>query len=307
MNIVIVGAGAVGGYYGAHLANSGASVTFVARGEHGRAIREHGLVIETKDGELRAKAPVVDDINAIPAGSAGLVVIAVKARSLQSVAKGVGNALAANGVALPLLNGVESEEQLASVIGSERVIGGIAQIASEVAGPGRIRVRGPGRIMLAPMIASQGPIVEAIAKTFNESGFTCRIASDLRRMLWMKLLWNAPFNGICALTRLSAGDVLAVPELEELVRAAMGEVVAVMRAEGIAVEDDLVEKSINMTRTEFPDSVPSMLQDVRAGRATEADILQGAVVRHAARHGIPAPIHTTLFALLHAIDTHAAG
>jgi 2-dehydropantoate 2-reductase len=117
-------------------------------------------------------------------------------------------------------------------------------------------------------------------------------------MLWTKLLWNAPFNGICALTRKNAGEVLAIPELEALVRAAMHEVTAVARAEGVKLPDTIVEAMIGSTRTRFAASFPSMLQDVLAGRPTEARALQGAIVTRGDRHGIPTPVHRALLALL---------
>jgi 2-dehydropantoate 2-reductase len=117
-------------------------------------------------------------------------------------------------------------------------------------------------------------------------------------VLWTKLLWNAPFNAVCALTRKNAGQVLAVPELEALVRDAMREIAAVARAESVTIDDATIDATIAATKTKFSGSEPSMLQDVEAGRETEARALQGAVVERGTLHGISTPVHRALLALV---------
>jgi 2-dehydropantoate 2-reductase len=124
-------------------------------------------------------------------------------------------------------------------------------------------------------------------------------------MLWQKLLWNAPFNAVCALTRQPAGAVLAVEPLERLIRDAMKEVIEVARGEGVELSEEGIDALMTVTRGMFKDTEPSMLQDVRAGRRTETDILQGAVVRHGEARGIPTPIHRTLHALLSGVERAA--
>jgi 2-dehydropantoate 2-reductase len=303
MKILVVGAGAVGGYYGALLARAGHSVTFVARGEHGRAIREHGLVIDTPDGDeaVVCHAPVLAHLADAADFGADVAIVAVKAADLEGIAPDVGKALAARGVAIPLLNGLDSEEILATAIGRDRVVGGIAQIASRITGPGRIRVDAPARIVLAPLAPATPEkmlLVERLAATFAAAGFGCDAKRDLSRTLWTKLLWNAPFNAICALTGKTAGEVLAVPELAALVRATMVELAAVALAENVLIDDALIDATLESTRVKFFGSIPSMLQDVRAGRPTEARALQGAVVARGDRHGIAVPLHRTLLALV---------
>jgi 2-dehydropantoate 2-reductase len=298
MKILIVGAGAVGGYYGAELARAGHAVTFVARGEHARAMREHGLVVDKAGAPFTVVAPVVEHIDAAAGMEADVVLVAVKAAALPEVSEGVGRALGAGGAAIPLLNGLDSEEQLAAVIGRERVIGGVAQISSELAAPGRIRVDPTTRIVLAPLDAEGFERVERLAQALTTPGFQCDARRDLARVLWTKLLWNAPFNAVCAITGRTAGEVLAIPELERLVRAAMLEVVAVAKAESVKLEATTIDATLDGTRSHFAGTVPSMLQDVRAGRATEARALQGAVVVRGARRGVPTPIHETLLSLV---------
>ena len=126
MKILVVGAGAVGGYYGAMLARAGHSVTFAARGAQGRAIREHGLTLEMPDGEITVQVPVVEDVRDAAGFGVNLVIVAVKSASLKDVAEGLAPALGSDGVAIPLENGLDSEEVLARAIGRARVVGGIA-------------------------------------------------------------------------------------------------------------------------------------------------------------------------------------
>ncbi|HVU02633.1 MAG TPA: 2-dehydropantoate 2-reductase [Polyangiaceae bacterium] len=298
MKILVVGAGAVGGYYGTLLAEAGHAVTFVARGEHGRAIRDGGLHVEAPGGEHVARADVIADVKDAPPAAFDLVIVAVKADALAEVSAGVGRALAQDGVALPLLNGLDSETELAAVVGKERVVGGIAQIAARIVAPGRVRADAPGRLVLGPLFPEQMPRVEALAATLSRAGFGCDAKNDLSRVLWTKLLWNAPFNAVCALTRKSAGEVLAVPELALLVERAMHELAAVARAEGVPIDDALIQATLAATRAKFAGSIPSMLQDVMNGRPTEARALQGAVIARGRVHGISTPIFETLFALV---------
>jgi len=298
MKILVVGAGAVGGYYGALLVRAGHSVTFVARGEHGRKIRSDGLAVELPDTAFSVRADVLPDVAEAAGLDADVAIVAVKASGLSAVAAGVGAALGKEGVAIPLLNGLDSEEELARAIGGHRVIGGIAQIASRIAAPGRIRVDAPARIVLGPVTPEQMPRVEKIAAEFSKAGFECEAKDDLKRVLWTKLLWNAPFNAVCALTRLRAGEVLEVPELEALVRSAMHELARVAATEGVTIGDRLIESMLESTREKFKDSVPSMLQDILAGRETETRALQGAVVRRGEQKGVDTPVHRTLLALM---------
>lgn len=298
LGILVVGAGAVGGYYGGMLARAGHDVTFVARGENGRVLRERGLEITTPHDAFTLHPKVLDDVRGADGLRADVVLVCVKAPALAEVAPFVGRALGPDGVAVPLLNGLDSEAELAAVIGARHVVGGVAQIAAWLVAPGRIRVDGPARIVLAPFGSAPFAPVRALSEALRSPGFECEARKDLSRVLWNKLLWNSPFNGICALTRRNAGEVLAVPELESLVRRAMQEVASVAATEGVEIDAQNVEKTIEWTRAHYAATVPSMLQDVLAARPTEVRTLQGAVLARGRRRGIPVPIHETLHALL---------
>lgn len=303
MRILVVGAGAVGGYFGARLVLAGEDVTFIARGAHAEAMRSHGLVVRTPAGELRTPPLRVVELEGAR-GSFDLALIAVKWSSLAAVSAKLPGLLAADGLAAPLLNGLESEDAVAREVGAPRVMASIAYMSAGLSGPGEIDTLAPTHAGLAPYRPGQEARVEATAALLERAGIPVRRASDYRSMLWEKMVWNAPFNAICALTGQRAGA--AVERMEDLVRAAMIEVIAVARAEGAEISEATADAMIALTRAEFPLTEPSMLQDVRAGRATEVDILQGAVVERGRRAGVDTPVLRTLAALVRGLSPRAS-
>ncbi|WP_437755362.1 ketopantoate reductase family protein [Sorangium sp. So ce1389] len=302
MRILIVGAGAVGGYFGARLALAGEDVTFVARGAHGEAMRSRGLVLRTPAGELRTPPLRVVDLDGAR-GPFDLALIAVKWPSLAAVSARLPGLLAEGGLAVPLLNGLDSEDAVAREVGESRVIAAIAYMSAGLSGPGEIETLAPTRAGLAPYRSGQEPRVEAVAALLERAGVPVRRGSSYRAMLWEKMVWNAPFNAICALTGQRAGVV--VEQMEDLAREAMLEVIAVARSEGAEIPVGIADAMVALTRAEFPLTEPSMLQDVRAGRETEVDILQGAVVERGRRAGVDTPVLRTLATLVRGLSPRA--
>ncbi len=302
MRVLIAGSGAVGGYFGVKLALAGHDVTFLARGEHGRAIRDDGLHVETPDGVLVGRGRVVERLEDVAPGTSEVALVAVKTPALDALGPGVARALVADGAAVPLQNGLDSEDVLAAHVGEGRTIGGIARMGSAVVGPGRVRLVGGGTIVLAPYRGGDLARVEALAKTLSDAGIDTEAKPDLGKVLWGKLLWNGPFNGICALTRLVPGEVLKEPSLEALVRGAMHEILAVARADGAPLPEALVDAMIDGSRTVWATTEPSMLQDVLAAREHEVESLQAAVVSRGRKHAVPTPIHDALTALLRGLQ-----
>jgi 2-dehydropantoate 2-reductase len=295
MKIVVIGAGGVGGYFGARLSAAGEDVTIVARGEHARVLRERGLIIDTPKGEELVRLPRVHALEELE-GHFDVVLLAVKWPALEAVCEQVPLFLAPHGVVVPLLNGLDSEDVVARYVGAQRTLAAVAYMSSGLVEPGRIYAHGNTRAGLAPYRPGQDADVEALASRLDRAGIPVRRHQDHLTMLWEKMVWNAPFNAICALTGKPAGQV--VERAEALVRAAMREVIAVARADGAQLSDVMVDLMLQLTRMEYPLTEPSMLQDVRAGRATEVDILQGAVVERADRHGVDVPVLRTLATLV---------
>jgi 2-dehydropantoate 2-reductase len=300
MRFVVIGAGGVGGYLGARLTQAGCDVTVVARGAHAQVLRERGLSIRAAQGEERVQFARVQEASALE-GRFDVALIAVKWHALHEACDELQRVLAPEGIVLPLLNGLTSEDVVASYVGAQRTLAAVAYMSAGILEPGMIQVHGNARIGLAAYRAGQEAWVKSLERTFAAAGVPVRSHFDYRAMLWEKMVWNAPFNAICALTRQNAGA--AVERVPELVRAATREVVAVARADGVPLPDALVELMLSLTRTEYPNTEPSMLQDVRAGRVTEVDILQGAVAERGKELGVETPVMRTLAELVRGIGS----
>ena len=271
-------------------------MTIVARGAHGEALRSAGLVIHGDDGEERIPLPrVVEDVSALE-GRFGLVLIGVKALELEQACDPLPNLLEPLGVVAPLLNGLTSEDVVARYVGAQRTLAAVAYMSAGILEAGHIYVHDEVRMGLAPYRPGQHEDVARVADMHESSGVGVQRSDDYRAMLWQKMVWNAPLNAICALTQKPAG--VAIERLEPIVARAMREVIAVARAEGVELSDRLVDNMLRMSLQDFPRTEPSMLQDVRRGRATEVDVLQGEVVARAAQLGVDVPVLSTLEALM---------
>ena len=295
MRILMVGAGAVGGYLGTRLVLAGEQVTFAVRGERVQRLREQGLVIHGPTGEERVRLPHVDTAEGL-AGPFDLVLLAVKWPALESACQELQRLLAPNGVVAPLLNGVDSEDVVARYVGAQRTVAAVAYMSAGSTGPSELYAHGATRVGFAPYRPGQEAQVEQLAALFERAGVPARRFAEARTMLWEKMIWNAPYNAVCALTGKTAGVV--TERMPELLRDAMREVLTVGRAEGAQLPDQLIEAMLTLTREEFPQTEPSMLQDVRAGRSTEVEILQQRVVLGGERHRIATPVMRTLSALV---------
>lgn len=297
MRFLVIGAGGVGGYFAARLAHAAADVTVVARGEHGRVLREDGLTIEGGPATEHIKLPKVGEIAEI-SGRFDAIFLAVKWPGLEMACDELPRLLAPHGVVLPLLNGLDSEEVVARYVGAQRTLAAVAYMSSGILAPGRIYAHGNTRAALACFRPGQEVELERVAAALERAGIPVRRHHDFRSMLWEKMVWNAPFNAICGLADKPAGQVLTL--CEELVRTAMQEVIQVGKADGAMLADVMVDLMVQLTRHEYPLTEPSMLQDLRAKRATEVDILQGAVVARAEKHGVDVPVLRALRDLVRA-------
>jgi 2-dehydropantoate 2-reductase len=297
MRFLVIGAGGVGGYVGARLKAAGQDVQFVARGEHGRALAEGGLLIRGSNGDERIPVGTPLEARALT-GQYDVVLLAVKWAGLPDACDELQRVLTPDGVVLPLLNGLSSEDVVASYVGAQRTLASVAYMSAGLLGPGEIYVHGNSRLGLAAYRPGQDSMLELLPRLFQAAGIPVRVHGDYRAMLWEKMVWNAPFNAICALARKPSGAV--VEAQSQLVRDAMLEVIRVARADGVNIADAMADVMLQVTRSEYAKTEPSMLQDLRAGRSTEVDILQGAVAERAAQLGVEAPIMKTLAGLIRA-------
>jgi 2-dehydropantoate 2-reductase len=294
-----MGAGAVGGYYGAVLAGRDHAVTFVARGEHLRALRERGLTVRS-GGRLAVLRPV--DVVAEPVAAAGdfeLVLFTVKGYDTEPAALALRPALGPDTAVLTLQNGVDSGDRLAAVVGADRVLVGTTVIATTVAEPGVIDQANPlRRIELGEPSGAITPRVEAIAGALRDAGVDVRVTTDVHRAVWEKFIRLAPGATLTSACQATIGEVRGTPEGAALYRVLVGETVAVGRAAGVALPPDAVETAVRLIQTLPADMRTSMQLDYERRRRVELEELTGAVVRLGRRLGVATPAYDVLYAVL---------
>lgn len=307
MRIAIMGTGGVGGYFGARLARAGEEVVFIARGEHLRAIRESGLRIESALGDFTVDpAEATDDPAAV--GEVEVVVVGVKAWQVPSVARAMRPLVGPQTLVLPLQNGVEASTQLSEVLGAERVVGGLCRIIAERIAPGVVRHGGvEPYVAFGELDNRRSDRVERLRAAFERAGVTAEIPADVHAALWEKFVLIASISGVGAVTRANFGSLLSVPASRSLLERAMIEIREVARARGIAIAGDVVERTMAFFYSLPADGTASMQRDIMAGRPSELEAQNGAVVRLGREAGVETPVHSFLYASLLPQERRARG
>lgn len=304
MRIAVYGAG---GYFGAQLARTGEDVIFIARGEHLRAIREHGLQIETPEGELRIR-PALATADPAEAGSVDAVLLGVKAWQVKDAAAAMRPLIGADTIVVPLQNGVEAPAQLAAVLGNDHVLGGLCGTFSWVTAPGRIRSIGTSNfIRFGELDGRSTARAEKLRAAFTRAGVRAEIPADIGRALWEKFLLVSSFGGIGAVSRAPIGVIRAVPQTRALLEACIGEARAVGCAHGVALPDGAVAETMALLDALPPAATTSMQRDIAAGRPSELEAWTGAVVRLGKGLGVPTPHHAAIYAGLLPLELQARG
>lgn len=306
MRILIMGAGAVGAYFGARLQAAGEDVVFCARGANLAAMREKGLKITSYLGDLHLRVKATDDPSQF--GPYDLVLFCVKAYDTDAAAAQLRGCLAPGGVVLTLQNGIESEERLSRLFGRESVMGGNARVGVELVAPGEVVHSTTGTIDFGELNQGETPRARTIAEIFKRAGILGELTGSLRTARWDKLMWNASFNTVSALTRRRVGDVLADPDGHKLVRTLMEEVRKVACADGCEIPPQRVDQFIRHSEHALKTLKTSTLQDLERGKRLEYDALSGAVVRAARRLNVAVPAMETVNTLLKLMEAgRAAG
>jgi 2-dehydropantoate 2-reductase len=300
MKILVMGAGAVGAYFGARLRASGEDVVLCARGENLRAIREHGLDITSIRGDLRIDVAATDT----PRDSApyDLILFCVKAYDTNTAAQAIAGCLRLGGAILTLQNGVENEAKLAAIFGRDAVMGGNARVGVEMGAPGKIVHLSTGHIDFGELDGRETDRARAIVEVFRRAGILGQLSADIMTARWDKLIWNGALNTVTTLTRRRVGEILDDPEGLKLLRTVMGEIVNVARAEGAKISDDRIEAYIEHSQMNLRALKTSTQQDLERGKALEYEALSGAVVRAARRHDISITTVETIYTLLRLLD-----
>jgi 2-dehydropantoate 2-reductase len=301
MRIAILGAGGVGGYYGGLLARSGQEVALIARGAHLSAIRERGLHVESVHGDFEVRpAQVTDDPSEV--GAVDLVLVTVKSYDLEQAAQAARPLIGPDTLVLPLLNGLDAAERLAPVLGEQHVLAGLTHISSSVAAPGTIRQISPvRRITFGPHSAKQDRLasqMELIRDVLADAGAEVVLTSGINQALWKKFIFIASISGVCCIARQPIGVVLRTPESLQLYVDALREVEAVGRASGVALAPTVAEETLQLTKGFAPETKPSLLVDLEAGRRLELEAMSGTVVRYGQQAKVPTLVHRVIYAAL---------
>lgn len=300
MKILVMGAGAVGAYFGARLQQAGEQVVFCARGDHLRALKDRGLTFTSYQGDFSIAVTATGD----PRDFApyDLILFCVKSYDTGAAAHALEGCLNPGGAILTVQNGVENETLLVEVFGKDNVMGGNARVGAELVAPGRVVHRTGGLIEFGELDGRDTARAQRLAELFRRAGIFGELTMRLPTIRWEKLLWNAAFNTITTLVQRKVGDLIDDPDCVELLRALMHEIAAVARAEGIALGDAQVEAQITRSRASLRDVRPSTLQDSERGKPLEYEALCGAVIRAARRHQIATPYMDTVYALMKLLD-----
>ena len=298
MRIAVIGAGGVGGAFGAALANAGADVTFVARGAHLAAMRTTGLRVEGPRGDVHlSPTQATDDPASI--GVVDLVLFCVKLWDVESAGAAIRPLVGAQTAVIPLQNGIDASERLAPILGNDAVMGGVAQISATIAEPGLIRQTGTFmRLVFGELDGRITQRGQAFLALCERAGFDATLSDKIETELWMKFILLASNAAITAATRQPVGKLRDDPDISPYFAAAYQEVADVARARGVRLPDDAVEKITAGTRNMPPAMMASMAVDLIRGNRIELPWLSGKVVQLGRELGVPTPVHGLLHAML---------
>ena len=294
--IAVMGAGAVGCYYGGMLARAGHEVTLIGRAQHVEAVRRAGLRFETKTLDERVRLQASTEAEAVR--DADLVLFCVKSQDTEAAGKALAPFLAREAAIVSLQNGVDNPERLAAVLGRE-VIPGVVYVAVEMAGPGHVRHHGRSELAIGKAAAS-----EAIAAAFRDAGVPIEISDNVTGVLWAKLIVNCAYNALSAITQLPYGRLVAGAGIPAVMRDIVEECLAVAHAAGVQVAGDMHKATERIAQT-MPGQYSSTAQDLARGKQTEIEHLNGVVVRKGEALGVPTPVNRLLLALVKLLEDKA--
>lgn len=300
MRFAMIGAGGVGGYFGARLAAAGHHVAFAARGAHRQAMAENGLTLRSALGDLQIEKPILlDDPSAD--GPWDVVFLCVKLWDLEDAARLILPLVSESTVVIPLQNGVESEASVAAIVGGERVLGGVAHIATAIAAPGVIQHTGTlAKLTYGELDGSASARLTALHDMVVGAGIDGHASGDIERLIWQKFILLAPLAGATCLYRRSIGAVLADADSRPCVEALVAETTAVGRAQGVALDPDQETRTLELASGLPYEMKTSMLHDLEAGRRLELRWLNGVVVRQGRELGVATPENQRVVSALEA-------
>lgn len=295
-SIAILGAGAMGTLFGARLSQAGIPVTLVdVNQELLQSIRDQGLQCTTDHGVLHAK------VNAMQASDLKFRpqrwLIFTKAAHTRAALQSIAHLIVPQTLLLSLQNGIGHIETLHEFADASQIAVGVTTWPAKLQSAGCVSSLGSGKIRFMPRDGQISAGFQNFCDDLNRAGMNCEIDAHVETAIWEKLAFNAAFNGLCGVTRQTV-DGMANPVGRALIGEVLGEVIAVARANGVVVQPERIQATVEDALTHHVGHQPSMLQDLLAGRATETDSIHGAVIRAAERHGIATPMTRALYQLV---------
>ena len=307
MRVAVLGAGAMGCLYGAALHRGGAEVTFVdVNPEHIATINANGLELERRSGTEHLPIPAVqpEDLQ----GPLDLVLVFTKTFMTDTALSGIARAIGPDTRLLTLQNGLGNEKQLAKHADEARVLVGVSSLPSDLVGPGRVRSHGVGGTKLYPAFPSGDPaFAETVAALLTKGDLDATADPQIHEAVWSKAIFNATMNPLCALTRRTPGFLGAHEESRAMIRTAVDEGIAAAHANGVMVDGQAIHDLTGVSVTDHADHEASMLQDVKAGRRTEVDAINGAIVEAARAKGVATPLLETFWRFVKLDEAKLAG
>ena len=299
LNIGVMGAGAVGCYYGGMLARAGHRVVLIARPQHVAAIEQHGLRLQTTTFDEQVRLDASSDTRALH--GADLVLFCVKSPDTEATGALILPHLAPGALVLCLQNGVDNADRLRAVLPEHCVAAAVVYVATEMAGPGHVRHHGRGELVMEPSAQA-----EAVAQALVAAGVPTEISTNVRGALWAKLILNCAYNAVSAITQLPYGKTVPSPGVQDLMRDVVAECLAVAQAEGVRVPGD-VPASVQKIADTMPSQFSSTAQDLARGKHTEIDHLNGLIVRRGQALGVATPANRVLWALVKLLESKLPG
>lgn len=301
----VLGAGAVGCYYGGMLARAGAPVTLIGRPQHITAINQNGLFLDSTN--FQERIPVAASTDVAAGKDAEIVLFCVKTLDTEAAARMLAPHLANNAVVLSFQNGVDNVARIRTASAVD-AIPTVVYVAAEMAGPGHVKHTGRGDIIIGefaqrePSRERKGRDLEKLAALFAAAGIPCVVSKNIEADLWTKLIINCAYNAISALSRARYGRIVRMSWTREVMQQVIVEAAAVARAEGVRfVNDNLVEIGLQLAE-KMANTISSTAQDLARGKRTEIDSLNGFVARRGATLGVATPVNQTLHALVKLLE-----
>ena len=293
--IAVVGAGAVGGYFGGLLARAGAPVVMIGRPAFVEAVRKDGLFLDTLHFQENVRVEASAELSAVR--GAGIVLFCVKTTDNAATARAIAPLLAPNALVLSFQNGVDNVEQIRAAAPIE-ALPTVVYVAASVPEPGRVKHVGRGDLVFGP----RNEKTERVENLFSRANVPSRISDNIAGELWTKLIWNCALNAVSALGRAKYGQIVASTDARKVVETLVDEVLAVARAAGVhppGLEDPkaAVAGAVKIA-TQMAEALSSTAQDLIRGKRTEIDSLNGYVSRRGAELGVPTPVNHALYALV---------